>query len=177
MSRNVVDRLHGEFSDLQKFLGEKGGVTFLSVIEENSPKTMLLVAASYFEHRLSEEVELLAKEATADGHVLMWLIKNKAISRQYHTWFDWKSSNANTFFSMFGQGFKDQAAEEVKKDEKLNKSIVDFLEIGRERNRLVHENFGDFTLEKTTSDVYELYESAVGFVDWFPKAIRNYSED
>ena len=177
MSRNAVNRLHDEFSELQKFLGEKEGVTFRSVIEENFPKTMLLAAASYFEHRLSEEVELLAKEATADGHVLMWLIKNKAISRQYHTWFDWDTRNANQFFSMFGQGFKEQAVEEVKKDEQLHKSIVDFLEIGRERNRLVHGNFGDFTLEKTTSDVYELYESAVGFVDWFPKAIRNYSED
>ena len=177
MYRNIVDRLHGEFSDLQRFLGEKGGVPYLSVIEENFPKTMLLAAASYFEHRLSDEVELLAKDATADGHVVMWLIKNKVISRQYHTWFDWDRKNANPFFSMFGQGFKEQAAEEVKSDEKLNKSIVDFLEIGRERNRLVHENFGAFTLEKTASDVYGLYESAVGFVDWFPKAIRKYSEN
>ena len=176
MYRNVVDRLHGEFSDLQKFLSEKGGATFLPVIEDNFPKTMLLAAASYFERRLSDEVELLAKDAMAEGHVLMWLIKNKAISRQYHTWFAWESSNANKFFSMFGQGFKDQATEWVKSDEKLNESIVDFLEIGRERNRLVHENFGNFTLQKTASEVYELYKSAAGFVEWFPKAIRNYSE-
>ena len=176
MYRNVVDRLHGEFSDLQKFLSEKGGATFLPVIEDNFPKTMLLAAASYFERRLSDEVELLAKDAMAEGHVLMWLIKNKAISRQYHTWFAWESSNANKFFSMFGQGFKDQATEWVKSDEKLNESIVDFLEIGRERNRLVHENFGKFTLQKTASEVYELYKSAAGFVEWFPKAIRNYSE-
>lgn len=175
MYQNVVHRLHGEFSDLQKFLSEKGGVTFLPVIEQNFPKTMLLAAASYFEVRLSEEVEQFAKDATSDGHVLVWLIKNKAIIRQYHRWFDWDKRNANKFFSLFGQGFKEQADEWVRSDEKLNKSVVDFLEIGRERNRLVHENFGDFTLEKTASDVYELYESAVGFVDWFPRAIRDYS--
>ena len=176
MYQNVVDRLYGEFSDLQKFLSEKGGATFLPVIEDNFPKTMLLAAASYFESCLSEEIEQLAKEVLADDHVLVGLIKNKAISRQYHTWFAWERSNANKFFSMFGQGFKDQATEWVKSDEKLNKSIVDFLEIGRERNRLVHENFGNFTLQKTASEVYELYKSATRFVDWFPKAIRDYSK-
>ena len=27
------------------------------------------------------------------------LVKNKAVSRQYHTWFDWNSNNANAFFN------------------------------------------------------------------------------
>ena len=138
---------------------------------------MLLAAASYFERRLSYEVERLAEEATAKDHVLVLLIKNKAISRQYHTWFSWESRNANRFFSMFGQGFKDKADQWIRSDENLNQSVVDFLEIGQARNRLVHGNFGEFTLEKTASEVYALYQSAAGFVDWFPWAIRKYSED
>ena len=178
---NVVDRLYIEFSDLQEFLDEKGGFTFRSVIEENFPKTMLLAAASYFEYLLSNEIVLLAKDATAENHVLVSLIRNKAISRQYHSWFNWgdkekPGKNANQFFGMFGDGFKNQAIQRVRGDEDLNQSVVDFIEIGWERNRLVHQNFADYRSEKTASEVYNLYKSAVGFVNWFPRAIRDYSE-
>ena len=37
----------------------------------------------------------------------------------------------------------------VKAEAQLDESIRAFLEIGRERNRLVHQNYGMFTLEKT----------------------------
>lgn len=176
---NVIDRLHGDCSALERFLDEEGGELAFRckpVIDEHLPKTMLLAAASHFERRLSDEVELLAKDATAENHIIVSLIKNKVISRQYHTWFSWDKGNANTFFSMFGQGFKKQAAEWVRSDEKLNKSVVDFLEIGQARNHLAHGHFGEFILEKTASEVYALYQSAAGFVDWFPRAIRDYSE-
>lgn len=176
---NVIDRLHGDCSALEKFLDKEGGLfalRFKPVIDEHLPKTMLLAAASHFERRLSDEVELLAKDATAENHIIVSLVKNKVIRRQYHTWFAWDSSNANMFFSMFGKGFKDWATKWVRSDEKLNKSIADFLEIGQARNRLAHGYFGEFTLEKTASEVYALYQSAAGFVDWFPPAIRDYSE-
>ena len=80
----------------------------------------------------------------------------------------------NTFLSMFGRDFKDEAARWIAEDEYLGRAVRDFLEIGRERNRLVHGNFGDAPLEKTTADVYALYESAKVFVDWFPDAVRRH---
>lgn len=174
---NVVDRLHGEFTDLRDFLSATDGVRFLQVVEGYLPRTMLLAAASYFENRLSNEVERLAAEEAGDRHVLTWLIRNKVVHRQYHTWFSWQSRNVNTFLSMFGQDFKDEASKWIAEDENLRRSVLDFLEIGRERNRLVHENFGDAPLEKTTADVYGLYESAKVFVEWFPGAIRRHSSE
>ena len=75
---------------------------------------------------------------------------------------------------MFGQNFKDEAAKWIAEDDRLRQSVRDFLEIGHERNRLVHGNFGAATLEKTTAEVYNLYESAKVFVDWFPDAIRRH---
>ena len=177
MPQSVVDRLHSEFADLMEFLAKNDGAGLKPIIEGNFPKTMLLAAASYFERCLSDAVEKLAKDETADSHVLVWLIKNKVISRQYHTWFAWESRNANKFLSMFGSDFKDQAAKWVAMDEELSKSVDAFLEIGRERNRLVHENFGSVTFEKTAAEVHDLYESAKVFVDWFPTAIRRYLGD
>lgn len=178
MYTNVVDRLHGEFSDLREFLlGAADGVAFLPVVEGFLPRTMLLAVASYFESRLSDEVERLAAEEVGEGHVLTWLVRKKAVGRQYHTWFSWDARNVNSFLSMFGPDFKEEAARLIAEDEHLEKSVRDFLEIGRERNRLVHENFGDAPLEKTAADVYGLYESARVFVDWFPGAIRRFSSE
>lgn len=177
MCANVVDKLHEDFTGLRDFLGETNGARFLPVVEGYLPRTMLLAAASYFERRLSDEVERLAEEKAGDGHVLTWLIRKKVLSRQYHTWFDWKKSNVNLFLSMFGQDFKNEASKWIAENEILQRSSADFLEIGRERNRLIHNNFGDAPLEKTTADVYGLYKSAKIFVDWFPGAIRRYSHE
>lgn len=177
MYTNVVDRLHAEFSDLRNFLSASDGGQFLSMVEGYLPRTMLLTIASYFEGRLSDEVERLAVEEAGDRHVLTWLVRNRVVRRQYHTWFSWDARNVNTFLSMFGQDFKDEAGKWIAEDDNLPRAVVDFLKVGRERNRLVHENFGDAPLEMTTAEVYGLYESAKVFVDWFPQAIRRHLGD
>ena len=174
MYTNVVDRLHVEFSNLSDFLNAEAGAKFLPIVESYLPRTMLLAVASYFENRLSEEVERMAVEEVGDRHLLTWLVRNKVVRRQYHTWFSWQSRNVNSFLAMFGKDFKDEATKWIAEDDGLRRSVADFLEIGRERNRLVHGNFGDAPLEKTTADVYSLYESAKLFVDWFPSAVRRY---
>ena len=66
---------------------------------------------------------------------------------------------------------------EVKKDNDLKSSIQAFLEIGLARNRLVHQNFGSYSLEKNSEDVNELHKIAMRFVEWFPSAIRKFSND
>lgn len=179
MSNNVVERLHGEFTDLRDFLSATDGAKFVPVVEELLPKAMLLAVASYFEKHLSDEVERFAADEAGEEHVLRWVIKRKVISRQYHTWFAWDSQRSvNSFFSMFGPDFKDEASRWIEEDEDLQSSIIAFLEIGRERNRLVHESFGEAPLyNKTTADVYGLYESARNFVDWVPKALRRFSSE
>ena len=114
-------------------------------------------------------------EVTENDHPLVFLIDNKIIERQYHTWFDWERKNANRFFSMFGPHFKNYADKSVKNNDELRESISAFMEIGGERNKLVHRDFADFQMNKTSSEVYHLYKSATMFVDWFPNAIRKFS--
>ena len=172
---SIVDELHSQFTVLQEFLDKNDGALLVPSIQRTFPRTMLLAAASYFEHCLTHAVEQLAIDETADDHVLVWLIRNKVITRQYHTWFDWNVRNrkANAFFKMFGEEFQDQADAWIG-EENLSESVAAFLEIGRERNRLVHENFGSAKLDKTAVEVHDLYKSAMVFVDWFPTAIRSY---
>ena len=103
----------------------------------------------------------------------MEFVKNKAISQQYHTFFDWKSSNANTFFSLFGEAFKTFMAAEIKNNGNLAESIKAFIELGRERNRLVHQDYGTFSLDKTTEEIFQLYRTALPFVQCIPEKLRS----
>ena len=175
MSTNVVERLHDEFVELHNFLIKNDGVTLVSVVDENFPKALLLAAASHFESQLIRTMKDFVIEVTGNDHPLVSLIENKVIKRQYHTWFDWERRNANKFFKMFGPCFKRHADELVKNNDELRKSINAFMEIGEERNKLVHQDFGNFQMNKTSSEIYDLYKSATMFVNWFPNAIREFS--
>ena len=46
------------------------------------------------------------------------------------------------------------------------------MEIGRERNRLVHQDFGNYSLEKTSDEIYKLYSDALFFVEALPQKLR-----
>jgi len=61
-------------------------------------------------------------------------------------------------------------------DRAFSDSARAFLEIGRERNRLVHQNFAAFTLEKSSNELYELYRKAYHFVCRFPEELRKYAK-
>ena len=178
MRAGVVERLYSDFNQLRGFLqdGQDGnGMTLLPVVEEAFPKVLLLAVASHFEKLLTEIVKDFIKEVTTDDHPIVSLVEAKVIERQYHTWFAWKERNANSFFRLFGIGFKRYAQDQVNQEDGLQDSIRAFLEIGRERNQLVHEDFASFQMNKTSEEVYELYRSAARFVEWFPRAIREFS--
>lgn len=173
MSDTVVDRLYSEFEALKKHLDETGEVSLRSTADENFRKALLLAAASYFERRISDLVVDFARESFQSDHLIVEFLKNKAISRQYHTYFKWDASNANQFFGLFGETFKSFMTKELKSDLNLEISIKSFLELGNDRNRLVHQDFGTFPLEKTSEEIYQLYKSALQFVDSLPLKLRS----
>lgn len=173
----IVDRLHDEFSELLAFLDDNKQVSLRNVADDNFRKTLLMTVASSFERRMTDTVINFVREATSEKHVLVWLVRNKAVSRQYHTWFDWNKRNANKFFGLFGPAFRNYAKTIVNEDDDLQSSIRSFLEIGDARNRLVHQDFGSFTIEKTSQEIYDLYSSAEKFVEWFPDTVRRFSEE
>lgn len=168
----VVDRLHDEFVALVAFLDGAQEVSHRNVADGNFRKVLLLAAASYFEYRIQQDVIDFVGEMTSEDHVVRWLVQKKAVVRQYHTWFDWDRRNAHQFFGLFGEAFSQSARAVVGERPGLARSIEAFLEIGRERNRLVHQNFSAFALEKTAEEIYETYRLAVEFVDWFPQELR-----
>lgn len=167
-----VDRLYKEFKDLVVYLEKDNEISLKNTVDENFRKALLLAAASYFESRITDDIVRFVDETSNKNKVLLSFVQNKAISRQYHTYFNWKETNANTFFGLFGEVFSNFLKKEVKDNDQLNSSIKAFPEIGRERNRLVHQDFGTFSLEKTSDEIYELYKKALMFVDSFPEKLR-----
>lgn len=171
----IVDKLYGEYAAIVGMMDQYNAVSFRNTLNENFRKTLLLCAASHFEFRVTTDVISFSAEVAGGNTMIPSLVKNKAVSRQYHTWFNWNASNANTFFAMFGEDFKAHMTGFLEQDSNLTKSIADFLEIGRERNRLVHQDYGSFFLEKTAEEIFGLYISGMVFVDFVPKALRDFS--
>jgi hypothetical protein len=60
----------------------------------------------------------------------------------------------------------------VANDEVLEASIKSFIEIGSSRNLLVHQDYGNFYLEKTIDEIYAAYKLAARFVELVPDALR-----
>lgn len=172
MLTTVVDRLHEDFAGLLAVVDEAREVSLRAVADENFRKSLLLAAASYFERRMTETVLSFVGDATNGNVRVTALVRSKAVSRQYHTWFEWDTNNANKFFALFGNDFRDSMKRRIRNDDELDDSVRAFLEIGRERNRLVHQDFGAFTLEKTTEEIHALYRRAMRFVEAVPGALR-----
>ncbi len=139
---------------------------------DNFRKALLLASASYFEHRISTCVLDFVHECANENELVVGFVKNKVISRQYHTWFKWDDSNANQFFGLFGSSFKQAMTGRVRASDELNASIRAFLELGNERNKLVHQDFASFHLEKTLGEIYSLYRQSLLFVDGLPLYLR-----
>ncbi|KJR41183.1 hypothetical protein MCHI_002917 [Candidatus Magnetoovum chiemensis] len=174
MSESEIDRLYEDNCELLKFLDNNKQVSLKSNVEDNSRKMFLLYAASHFEERLTKSIYNLAKEFNC-AEPFIQFINNKAIQRQYHTYFNWDSKNANQLFKLFGDKFKKFMEEKVKSDREFEKAVSAFMELGRLRNEMTHGNIAEFILEKTTDEVYTLYKEGLRFVDTFPNMLREFA--
>ncbi|MEH2368343.1 HEPN domain-containing protein [Nostoc sp.] len=173
IKQSIVDRIYQDNLDLLKFLEDKNEPSFMVQFNTVFTKTLLLSAASYFEHEICRMVQTFIEYKTKNDECIVSIVKQKAIERQYHTYFDWEGRNANKFFSLFGKTFKENRLKDVKEDTNLDSAIKSFLELGNERNKLVHQNFADCTIEKTAEEVYKLYQQATLFIDFLDRQFNS----
>ena len=163
---SIVDRIYQDNLDLLMFLEEKNEPSFMIQFNTVFTKTLLLSAASYFEHEICRMVQAFIAHKAQNDEYVMAIVKQRIIKRQYHSYFQWKENNANSFFSLFGSTFKEKRLQDLKNNPELQPAIKSFMELGRERNKLVHQNFADCTIEKTADEVYKLYQQAAVFIDF-----------
>jgi hypothetical protein len=174
--QTIIDKQYDSGNSLVDYLKNQQQLTFYNEAENNFRKIILLSAASYFEKEISETVIEFAKTHSGNDDLVISIIKQKAVSRQYHTYFAWDKANANSFFGLFGEDFKNKMIQKVKADNRLDESIKAFLEIGNERNKMVHQNFAEIVIDKTAEEIYKLYQSALYFIDTMKKELIKQTE-
>lgn len=175
MKTTAVDTIYAEFRDAAAILAAAGEISLQITLDSHMRKTLLLSAASYFEAKLTKEVQEFTDEITSCNELIGSLVHTKAISRQYHTWFDWDRNNANKFFSLFGKSFKEHMERRLNECDVLAEGVKAFMEIGRERNLLAHSDYASHSINKTPDEVYELYKKAIFFIEIIGVEMRDCS--
>lgn len=172
MPPTIVDTLYDDTKTLVDYLGQQNEVSMRAVADTALTKSLVLAAASFYEASIKDTIMDFAKERTGNTEALVEFLRNKALERQYHTYFQWDRRNANQFFSLFGSVFADHMRELVQASDDLQTSIAAFMELGELRNRLAHQNFAAFVVDKTAAEIYELHKLAVAFVNELPGRLR-----
>jgi hypothetical protein len=172
----VIDALYEQNHVAIVFLSNAGEISLASDLDNKLKKHLVMAAASYYETQLRELIEGFAAAASNSNPAIVALIKNKALERQYHTYFDWKERNANQFFKYFGEPFNTLCRAEVRKSDDLTKAVSAFLELGEMRNKLAHLNFALYPIDKTSDEIYTLYQTAHRFVDFVKESLDKASK-
>lgn len=160
---DIVESLYKDASDLDEFLMSKSEPSLRVSADANLRKSILLASASYFERQICDLIIEYVRARTADEKVVSF-VSGKAISRQYHTYFNWEGNNCNSFLALFGAEFKKEFCARIAKNLLLEEAVSLFIEIGRERNRMVHQDFGNFSLEKTSEEINTSHGKAKLFI-------------
>lgn len=153
-----------EYSELIEFCRANSQISFEMYINDTYKKSLLLSAASFFEATIIQAIHDFADAKSRSNSEVVAFVDNKAVKRQYHTFFNWEGQNANQFFGLFGEAFKQKARQEIEA-----RSLVEaekaFMAVGRERNRLVHQNYIEAQINDTFEDIKNKYEKACEFVE------------
>ena len=171
---STVDRLYSDFS----LMIEQIDVTEVSLrnsAEEIFQKSLYVAIGSYFEQRITSYILEFMSKASGDNVLVIEFVRVKGITRQYHTFFSWDRRNANGFFSMFGQEFKDYMVEYVENNPEYRDAIRAFLEIGNVRNEVAHD-FGSVNLTKTVNEIYDRYQQALIFIEQMPSRFEEFEQ-
>lgn len=171
MENTIIDKIYADYLDLFNYLENNKEISLRNDADNNFKKVLVISAASYFEHEVTQILLRFISKYSNNNLQIYSFTKRKAIDRQYHSYFDWDAKNANKFFSLFGDDFKGIIEKDLKSNEKLEKSIKDFIRIGSTRNELAHDNFANFTLDMTSKDIYELYNSAKLFMNYLTEKL------
>lgn len=161
---SILKRLVDESAELRGFLADQAQMSLLRAAEDNARKALVLSAASLFEHRITESLLNYVDNASGSDKCVVSLVRNKAIKRKFHEFFDWPGGKLGAFPTLLGENLgvelKESCARSPGKEQ-----MKAFLEIGDLRNQLVHGNYAVFPLDKTADEIRQLCEWVDRFVE------------
>lgn len=126
-------------------------------------RLLILSIGSYCEKRVVLMLERFCDKASASSVELCTFVKTKALTRQYHTWFQWDASNANSFSKLFGPRFHKSLAAAMEADRDIENGARCFLQLGAIRNKIAHEGL-EYEFSLSREDVMRDYRAAIRFI-------------
>lgn len=159
-----IERMNGEAQATVDALAGPEVASLRTSAEDIFRRAIVLAIGSYCEKRITGAIERFAAKRSSSNEELCAFVKNKAINRQYHTFFSWDANNANTFLKMFGTTFQSAFDKSMRSDQAVEEGIRCFLHLGALRNKLAHESFAEFAFDLTRSDVMRDYRKAMQFI-------------
>lgn len=166
----AVQSVYDDFRGLYEVL-RPSDPSGLASLERIYPKVLLLASASHLEVATIEAISNLY-----GGHSvteLQTFVKKRSLERSFHSLFDWSAPSANGFFGLFGPDCKKRYTDLRKSDDTFASYANAFLEIGSMRNRLVHQNYAQFRLEKTANEILKLDLLACEFPAYISVLVLN----
>ena len=162
---SMVDGIYEDFQRMMEQI-DVSEVSLRNSVEDIFQKSLAVAIGTYFERRVTDIVLEFVKKSSGNNDLVAEFVWNKAIYRKYHSYFDWSSKTANTFFVLFGKDFRDYMKEYIKDTPKYGENMEAFMEVGDIRNKVAHTE--NPTINQTTQELYALYEKAFVFVDELP---------
>lgn len=169
MSIELIERQYKDSEDIREYLMNQKEITFAEYVNGIYTKVLVVSIASYYEKRVIEALICYAQKSVGKDKRLVSLIEKKLANRQYHTFFAWDKKNTNMFWSLFGEEAKKRVRMEIDSNPMLKEAEENFISLGRERNRMVHENFVNFSSNYTKEEIYKMYKSANNFISFLEK--------
>lgn len=171
MDNSPIDKLYAESKAVLDFFANNNETSFKSDMDNILKRYLLLASGGHFEECIKNILINFVTRGTNSNKLIIEFLRNAGMERRYHTYFNWDSTNANQFFALFGDEFKNKMIQKVNADATLKTSMADFIQIGSVRNSLAHTNVNSIGLDKTTEDTYAQYQSAQKFVIFLEKQL------
>ena len=140
-------------------------------------KIITVSVASYFEAEAKETIRILGERLVGErGRLLVNFIEKGVLKRGYHTLFAWDARNANQFYAFFDDESK-QFAKHMRENADLAKAARCFVELGKARNDLVHNDLASIPFDLSMEEVEEKYQAAQEFLPKFLECALEFARD
>ena len=171
-----VDEL---YQDFQELIGKVDvlDLSLQTTLRITFSKSLLMAVAGYFEDQVQSQVIGFVRNSTSGNELVEQLVLRRSFGRHYSALFTWDAKNANTFFRHFGDAFYQSMNRYANEHSEYQEAVRSFLEIGNTRNELAHENYAQFSLDKTMEEIYASYKIALRFVDSIGSHLEGVSAD
>jgi len=164
MKSAKIEELKRQYEDIVAILKESGRLDLWIAANESYAKSLLMSAASYFEHEVIEILRAYFSHHSSGNVRLDSFVWKMALNRKFYSLFDFGANNVNGFFSLFGEEVKN-SWRKYSDENNLGDAIKDFLSICNDRNKIVHQNYAAYQLEDSFDKLFPRYENACKFLE------------